>query len=47
MSSNINVELVRHRAREIRESLDKIRAYKSFNPDGSLSQHPSASLLAS
>lgn len=27
MSQKVNVELVRHRAREIRESLDKIRAY--------------------
>ncbi|MBE7549823.1 MAG: DUF86 domain-containing protein [Anaerolineales bacterium] len=32
MSSNINVELVRHRAREIRESQGKIRSYTA-QPD--------------
>lgn len=32
MSANINVELVRHRAREIRESIEKIRGYTA-QPD--------------
>ena len=52
MMQSINVEMVRDRAREIRESLDKIRGYAAqsdtdfFADDGSLPQHPGSSLLA-